>query len=494
VSAYDHAARTPRSAAVTFARERRWALVVWTAAVAWATGVFAMARLEYLNFRLAYYDLGNMVQAVWSTAHGRPLEGTLSTGEQAVRLGGHVDPILALFAPLWWAAPSPLLLAGVQVATVALGALPIYWLGCRHLELEKAAALLALAYLLYPWLAWTAIDAFHPVTLAIPLLLYAAWFLDSHRLGAFVACAVLVAATSELMGFAIAGLGMWYWLARARPRAGIRITVAGIGWTVICLKVIIPAFGGTSNSFASHYSSVGGSPEGIVWTLITDPGAILTAVTSGRDAWYVLWLTAPLVGAFMLAPGMAAIAVPQLAVNTLTDLQTATDPRHHYVAGLIPFLFAASAMGIARLRFSLRTSAAAAVLSVTAVFALILGPWPALPGPGPARIHPYVTARHVNALRAAVALVPEGVAVSTTNTAGSHLAERRYLFTIPVVRQAEWIVLDGGDPWMGVHGSLPEGLYPERLRAFRSRIQRNPEWHLVFERDGVAVFRRVSLP
>ena len=72
-----------------------------------------------------------------------------------VRLGGHVDPILGALAPLWIVLPSPLTLIAVQVVAVAVGALPLFWLARRHLGSDKAAALLALAYLVYPWIAWT---------------------------------------------------------------------------------------------------------------------------------------------------------------------------------------------------------------------------------------------------------------------------------------------------------------------------------------------------
>ena len=76
-----------------------------------------------------------MVQPVWSTAHGRPLEVTNgATGEQMTRLGQHVDPILALLTPLWVVAPTPLTLVAVQVVAVSLGALPVYWLARRHLS------------------------------------------------------------------------------------------------------------------------------------------------------------------------------------------------------------------------------------------------------------------------------------------------------------------------------------------------------------------------
>jgi uncharacterized membrane protein len=135
--------------------------------IAWSAALFAVVRDHFVNYRLGRYDLGNMVQAVWSTAEGRPLEVTHgTTGEQIVRLGGHVDLILAALA-LCGSSPSPLVLVAVQVGAVALGALPIFWLGRRHLGSERTAALVALAYRL-PVDRLTAVDAFHPVTLAIP--------------------------------------------------------------------------------------------------------------------------------------------------------------------------------------------------------------------------------------------------------------------------------------------------------------------------------------
>ena len=90
-----------------------------------------------------------------------------ATGEQIVRLGGHVDPFLVLLAPLWLVWPSPLALAFAQIAVVSLGALPVFWLGRRHLGSERVAGLLALAYLAYPWVATSAVAAIHPVTFAI---------------------------------------------------------------------------------------------------------------------------------------------------------------------------------------------------------------------------------------------------------------------------------------------------------------------------------------
>ena len=473
-------------------RARAWPLVVWTAMLCWSIALFGIVRSDYGNFSLARFDLGNMVQAVWSTAHGRPLEMTDATGEQIVRFASHVDPVLVLLAPLWIVAPTPLTLAAVQIAACALGALPVFWLARRHLSSEKAAALLALAYLAYPWLAWTALDAFHPVTLAIPVFLYAIWSLDTGRLWAFAVCAVVALATGELMGLPLAALGVWYWLSRGHRRVGLMTAVAGLGWTVICLTLIAPAFRDGQSPFFGRYESVGGSPQGVAKTVVADPMSIASALGSGDDLVYLLWLGAPLLGMFLLSPALVAVAGPQILVNGLSDWQTTTDPRHHYIAGAVPFLLAAAVLGLGRLPRARRVPWAAAVLAASGALALMLGPWPGAPGARPIALHTEFPETHVDALAAAVALVPANEAVSATNAVGSQLSERRYLYSVPVTGRARWIVLDTWNTWMPGTASREEGLQPELMRAFLDRVRTSAEWRLVFERDRIFVFQRKS--
>jgi uncharacterized membrane protein len=464
--------------------ERPWPVAVWVAVVSWSAVLFAEARADYLGFRFGRFDLGNMVQAVWSTAQGRPLETTLGTGEQAVRFAAHVDPILALFAPFWLLWPSPLLLAGAQIAACALGALPVFWLGRRHLDSEKAAGLLALAYLAYPWLAWTALDAMHPVTLAIPLFLFAIWFLDSGRLWAFAACAVLILVTGELMGLPLAALGLWYGLVRGHRRAGTVIAAAGFLWSVLAVKVIVPHFYGDDSLYYGFYANVGGSPEGVIRTLFTDPGTIASALFSGRDLAYLVLLSAPFAGLFLLAPGLAAVALPQLLANVLSGSPAMSGPQQHYIAAVIPFLIAATVLGLARLPRSRRVFGALVVLMLSVLVTAHAGPWPGTPAAVEIWYQEPVPPDHVDALRDAVALVPHDAPVSATNRAGSHLSARRYVYRIPILGRAEWILLDTRDPHPG---DLVSALELER------RL-RSDSWRRMFSRDGVFVFRKVPSP
>ena len=104
----------------------------------------------------------------------------------------------------------------------------------------------------------------------------------------------------------------------------------------MAVRVVVPAFSGESSDYYGVYSAVGGSPWGVVRTALTDPLTILTAVTRGGDLFYVVMLAAPLAGLFLLAPALAAVALPQLAATLLAGFAATTDPRAHYIAGIVP--------------------------------------------------------------------------------------------------------------------------------------------------------------
>ena len=479
------------SGLVAWCIARRHALVVWGAMTIWSVALFATARSDYVGFRFGRFDFGNMVQAVWSTAHGRPLAVTNVWGDQVSRLGSHIDPILALLAPFWGVAPSPVTVLLVRIIAVSLGALPVFWLARRHLASERFAVLLALSYLAYPWLAWTALRP-NPVTLAIPLLLYCIWALDADRLWVFVPFAVLAALTGELMGLTLAALGLWYAIARGRRRAGLVIAITAGAWSVLAVYVLIPTFAGGSSAYYGYFVAVGGSPQGVIRTLFTDPGTIATALFTSRDLFYVLALALPLGGLFALAPGLALAALPPLAENALAGPTAMTDPRQHYTAAVIPILFAATAVGMGRLSARGQALAAKVILVLCLGLSVMVGAWPGAPGKTADWDAVDFSPAHVEALRAAVALVPDDAAVSSTNKAGSHLSARRFYYSVPVLGDASWIVLDTTDPFVASPVFPVLARSPPALAAFGRKIERDPQWHEVYARDGVLVFRKVT--
>jgi uncharacterized membrane protein len=443
----------------------------------WAGWFGLLAALEHRTFQTGRFDLGNMVQAVWSTTQRRPLDVTELDGDQINRLGAHVDPLLAAFAPLWWIWPSPAMLLVVQAVAIALGALPVFWLARKHLGSAQLAALFSLAYLLYAPVQWLALDEFHVVALACPLLLYAVWYLDEERLLAASPFLALAALTKEEMPLVIAGLGIWFALARGHRLAGVGIAVAGTALSVFFLGVVMPYFrDGDSPAFYDRYDAVGGSPGGILETAFTDPTVLLRAVTESRDLTYLLQLGLPLAGAFLAAPVLLIPALPELVASLLSEIATQTSVKFHYTAPVAPFLVAGAVLGVARV-----PRLAPLVLVASLAGAVVLGPlWAGELVPARMSAHDRVAAR-------AIELIPDDAPVSSTNGLGAHLSARRRVFSFPVVREAEWLAVDLRRP-----SYLDRRSSPSTTAIPLARLLSSGDWVTVLDEDGIIVLRRTT--
>jgi uncharacterized membrane protein len=434
------------------------------------------------------FDLGNLTQAVWSTAHGHVLELTDLQGRQISRLGAHFDPIVVGLAPLWRVWPSPTMLLVVQAVAVALGAVPVFLLARKHLGSEWAGLVFAIVYLLYAPTEWLVVDDFHPVALATPLLLAGFWFLDEDRLLAFAVVAGLACLTKEHIGFAVAAMGLWYAGTRRR-RAGLVIAVAGVAVSLIAIAVIVPHYApGGGSPFQSRYDAVGGSPLGIAKTALTHPGTTVAALTETRDLGYLFHLLLPLAFLSLLAPAAALTAAPEILLNLLSDVRTQTSVHFHYTAAAIPGLIVAAIFGAKRLQQGQGTGPLRGLLVVGLIATVAFGPvpyWNNVPfGQSVGSAQYRVSARN-HAADDAVALVPAGAPVSASNTMGAHLSARRRVFSFPLLAGSRWVVLDTlRMSYLDDNVDRTRGLLALR------RLRHDPNWRVVFARKGILVLHR----
>jgi Predicted membrane protein (DUF2079) len=405
-----------------------------------------------------------------------------------------------LFTPLWWAWPSPDGLLVAQAAIVALGALPVFWLGRRWLEDDRLAVVGAAAYLLYPPLLYATLFDFHPVTLAAPLLLFCIWAAEEGRWWVLALCGTLAALTQEQVGLALVMLALWLAVRHPeRRRAAALMAAAAAAWVAVAVAVIIPAFaveGG--NPHVRRYEELGNGPLDILRNLVTRPWDAAEVLVSGNRLAYLAALLLPLLMLPLLAPLLAAGALPQLLINLLASTGPAQDIQYHYAAVVTPFFVAAAVLGLARLRRVRRPALLARLLAspgrlAAAAGVAALASWLIL-GPVPwreAAHNRFGEDAHTRALDRAVALVPGGARVSASNGPGGHLSDRRTIYLFPRLFDAEWVLAE--DPAFAL--APAEGRRTLLTRAYAARlrtVERSPAWRLVFRRDGVALFRRVG--
>jgi uncharacterized membrane protein len=445
-------------------------------------GLFVFAAvLHYVVYRTGRADLGSMTQAIWNTLHGHFLTETSATGDQIGRLGFHVDPLLVLLAPFFWIWSSPLLLPIVQALAVASGALPVYWLARKHLASSRSAANFALAYLLYPatqFNAFTIAAGFHPLSLALPLVLYAVWFLDEDRPIAFSIFALLACTTNEAVPLAVGCLGIWYAVRKGRRRLGLSVFAIGLSITLFEFLWLIPQFSPSGvDPFAGRYRAVGGTPTGVAHKLVTDPMAFVHAVATGHKVTFVALLLVPFLGLWLLEPLLLLGALPVLGINLLSSWGNQTSIGYEDTAAIAPFVIAAAIFGAARVEHRARKISVLVLVAVASI--AIYSPI-------------YFLGKDIRALGSssmpakahALSLIPQSAPVSASNLLGGHLSERRYIATFPYVKQARWIVVDTHDPTYRGGAAL--------LTRDLQKYESDGAWRTVFSSHHIVVLRRGS--
>jgi uncharacterized membrane protein len=202
-----------------------------------------------------------------------------------------------------------------------------------------------------------------------------------------------------------------------------------------------------------------------------DPMAFVHAVASAHHALYLGLLLVPFLGLALLEPLLFLGAVPDLAINLLSNHGAQSSIAWHYVAGIVPFIVAASVFGAARFsRHAVGLSLG--VLACTASVALF-SPLYVLGADVSALGSPQTSAK-----THALSLIPDGVPVSASNQLGGHLSGRRYSYTFPYAVHSRWIIVDVNDPTFRNTAALKR-----KLRKYET----DKAWRVVFSSHGVMV-------
>ena len=208
----------------------------------------------------------------------------------------------------------------------------------------------------------------------------------------------------------------------------------------------------------------------------------------------------------LAAPLLALVALPQLVINLFASTGPAQTVDYHYAVLLVPVLVAAALLGLANLRArGLRNPfgrvladgrrMATGIIAATLLTGVFLGPlplWGWVPGGwGSSPMHAFTVDDHARALQRAVDMIPQGVPVSATNEAGSHLSARERIHLFPKLRDAQWVLYAEGARSRAMARDRPTlrplGTY-KKLQLLRDSSQ----WKLVLAEDGVLLYRKVS--
>jgi len=277
---------------------------------------------------------------------------------------------------------------------------------------------------------------------------------------------------------------------RALRNASLAAVVLGVGWSVLCVGVIIPSYsGGEISPFTARYAHLGGSPGALARTLFEQPLAYVETLGRPEVLGYVGTLLLGGGWLALFAPELLLPVAPVLALNVLSNSPWMAAGRAHYSASLVPLLVVAAIFGAERMarlsgRFGGRRAAdcTVGVLSLAAVLAGVVGYRQAGIGPFVEGLPAPVITRHAELGRQLAATIPAHASVSASSALYPHLSQRAGAFMFPTLNDAEYVLVDVAG---SAYPSGPGGIH-RRLRELLS----NGEYRLLAAEDGFVMLKR----
>lgn len=447
-----------RLAALSESRHFRWVLraLLALAVIFYALRVSELTLWNHQRLGTSSADLAEFDSLFFNTLHGHPfrsppIDGTLRDWDA---LKVHFELLLYAFLPFYALRPGPETLLVLQAWTVALTAVPLYAFAARRVG-EPLALVFALALLLLPAVEQPNFYDFHflPLGMLCVTTVIAVGERVVRRSEPRKRWLVLFGVTfgvallsREDIAFGLGLLGLVL-AACGAVRAGTTVAVVSLLWFGIVRFVVMPRIGEMwfTEMYASLFPPGREGTGAVLETALTNPSFVLRKLWTVERLRYVLELTVPLAFLWWRKPWLLLAALPAFPFTLLvTDRPALADTSFQYVHHWIPYIFAASVLGLEGLggRGSARRAAAAGALAfaslvVTYHSGAFLGA-PFIRG-GPLRVQLRSNTagerQRLAALRRILKNLPPDASVAATEHEGPHVSTRLLSFTFYGARE-----------------------------------------------------------
>lgn len=440
-------------------------------------------------FQTRTYDFARFAQAIWNVWHGDPLYTSISKNNI---LGNHFSPILVLYAPLLLIWPDERILLIAQVVVMAAAGLILAKIvQDKHPAL---APLFLLAFYLNPYVHEVTLFEFRRTVPAAFFIALAAYALYKKRYGLLIFALFMTLLTQEDMGLLVSAFGVYLLLFERKWKIGLPLLVGGAAWTLLTSFWIIPAIGRPGNEAKLYpqlfyFDYLGSNYEEITATLLGDPFILLRRILQIEHLAALFRFFLPLgIVLPLLSPALLITILPTLAYLLLSNDPDMYLLEKWYTAPILPIVFAAIAIGLARLSARRANLVIAWLLVCT-----VIGFFVSSPAPGGGRYIPdmFTITEHDRVALALMEAVPPEASVAAQPLLLPHLAFRKQAYHYPwptemALEEVDYFVLD--------RTSFPHPYNEQEINAIITDMAADPRHVVHLEGDGVYLIEQNGEP
>lgn len=320
------------------------AIIACLAYIAWSVWY---QQLMYRQLLMGYSDIGYYYLRLKNTlVHG----DFLQIESYRPPFWDHFCPGLAILLPLFMLWPTLDFLMVVQPVVLAGTGLLLLWIARREAPQARSTFAVPILFLLYPAVTHLPFNysyGFHPVTLALPLLILSTYWIDRGKHRWAILPAIVTMLIQEHMAVYYAGIGMTLVL-RKDWKPGLIWGGAGTAYFLLIMMWFMPWHTGGQNVHVGLWGNLGGSIPEIALNLVLQPELILGAVFNRQSMHLLALLLLPLAGGCLAAPRFLLMLSPIFLFNCLRPDDQSLSIAFHYQTGTIGLLFLALILGVYR--------------------------------------------------------------------------------------------------------------------------------------------------
>jgi uncharacterized membrane protein len=309
--------------------------------------------------------------------------------------------------------------------------------------------------------------------------------------GWFALFSILAAITKEQIWAITALFGLYIFIIQKKKAVGSLIFLSSSLMFYILIWKIIPQAAGAQHFALSYYSNgeEADSPTSLIKQFLFSPLKTLNLLLQPARINYLIELFSPLGFLAILSPLFLIFAGPDLGINLLSSKSELYQIYYQYTAAITPFIFVAAIFGTAffirKFRFVTPFLLALYLIIIGIFTTYLYSPLPGSKSPNLDMI------TKVNSdkkdIDKVLTAIPSQYSVSTSNSLGSHVTHRQYLFTVPYGwDSADYIIFL----------TKETNAYPS-LEDHLNQIQKlstNSAYIKYFDDGTLVAFRKKSIP
>jgi uncharacterized membrane protein len=228
---------------------------------------------NHWNLRTAAYDMAIEDNVVFNAMRGELLKASPIFGPVGTHLGHHATFFAYLLVPFYALAPRAETLLIIQAILIGAAVIPLF-LFARNRFGAYQAAFIAAMYVFYAPLHGANLYDFHYPPLGIGFVFWVAYLVDVGKYRWAVVPLLLSLSVREDMALSVFVLGAYFLLSGVRPRAGLALSLVGLGYFLVMKMAFMPYIRDGELSFVWFYEKLRpeGGPSGFGGVLTTIAG------------------------------------------------------------------------------------------------------------------------------------------------------------------------------------------------------------------------------